>query len=423
MENINLYHAFMCLLGVAGIYPLYIRLKKLTNPNPLEQKIKWVLFFMMLMFLIRAPWEAFRIPHVSRVVYAVGICLMMATFLYFETLYRRHMPLWLKVLAVGSSASFLIDALFYKLTQSTVHLIAFGSYVLVLNALILFVGIRRNKQDYTRSENALIKVCLFSLPILVAFFLTDMNLLQRFFPCPKLGVLGALLFTFSTFHDQTVVSVHSSYVQRLLKAVVFSIYLTGTFMLLMPDYDLLFFVNVFVFFMIVNIFLRIHYMARDLDANDNFFSFVKNVVESNKTGLVPYLKDIRKFFDRLDIRLLTVEELKGYDLPAIGDFFEKKQTHLFTLFDLKNILSSKIPVEGVEVIEQIIDLLEKHEMSHICKISDRNDLYVVFNYHLAGQTNVIFTQTGLISEMARLIEKEESRGASGTRSNPTSRRD
>jgi len=407
-SNLNYYHAFEALLGVAGIWPVLLRLCRLENPNPIETRFKWILVSLYALFIVRFFYEAFQFELGLRITYAIASIILFTIFLYFEVLYRRHMPVALKIFSVLGCGYFILEALFSSLVVKDSELIGFGAFGLIMNLSIVFMGIIRRRNDYTKNENQLIKLSLWALPIVYLLFITDMKVFRDFIHIPRLGVSGALLFTYAAFFDQSVNSEQSSFSWRICKSSFFSIFLTGMLCTLLRIYDWFMISYFFVFLLNANLVIRIHFFAKTLDANDNFFTFVKSIVEADKRRLVPFLRETRNFFQGLDIKMLSAEDLNLYDLINIHSFFKQNQTHLFNIFDLRNLLSQKKessnePEASLEVIEQLIDILDKNDMSHICRVSIKHSVFVVFNYHQAGQSKVVYTQTALISEISELI--------------------
>jgi hypothetical protein len=60
----------------------------------------------------------------------------------------------------------------------------------------------------------------------------------------------------------------------------------------------------------------------------------------------------------------------------------------------------------VEIIEQMIDILERFEMSHLCRVSSKHPLFILFNFHMIGRSNLVYTQTALITEVAKIFDDQ-----------------
>jgi hypothetical protein len=410
-QNFSLFYGLESLLGVIGLYPVIIKLRNLDTPNPLESKIKNIFLNLAALLVIRFPYQAFGNHLSKRLTYALATILILNIFLYFETLLRRHMPLFLKISVSIFVFSFLIDTLFLNFIHEEGHLIALGVVALLIMSSIIITAILRKKSDYTRSENSLIDISLISLVLLVIFLLSDTPTFHQILKLPHLGVMGILLFTYASFHDQTIMSNNKIFLIKLIKTMLFSglaVYMLSS---LLPGLANNIAIHSFVLMMNIILVIRIHFQAKELEASNNMFNFIENLVESDKTSLDTYMKDMYKFFSGLEVKSFNELELKSYNMEGINSYFTTNKTHLISVLDLRNMLSKEKNKNTennnqLEIIEQMVDLLEKFEMSHLFRLNEKHARYVAFNFYLIGQSNIIYSQTALISEVAKIFDKK-----------------
>ena len=179
-----------------------------------------------------------------------------------------------------------------------------------------------------------------------------------------------------------------------------------------PDADNYFPARTFVLFLAVNLIFRIYYAVKALDGEDDFVRFVEKVTESDKSTVRHFLLDISLFFEKVDKKLLTPTDLINYSPHRMADLFDKNNSHLFSLFDLRESLEdetvkSSLADEEKEIYEQCVDLLERFEMTYICKFGVKEPFFVMFHVPMISYTRMIFRQSLLISDIIKLIESKK----------------
>lgn len=403
-QNMSLFYGLESLLGVIGLYPFIVNLLKLESPNALETKIKNIFLNLATLLLIRFPYQAFNNPLSKRLTYALATILILNVFLYFETLLRKHMPLQMKISVSFFVIIFLIDTLFLDFINNQMHLVALGAIALLIMTGIVSVALLRKRTEYTRSENSLINISLISLVFLVLFLLSDAPFFYQLLRLPHLGVLGILLFTYASFHDQTLMTNNYNFLKKILKSIILSLFSLFTLSTLLPTVDNNIAVHAFVLLMNIILVIRIHFQAKELSDSNSFYSFIEHLVESDKTSLKAFLNDIYQFFNKLETKSIGELELKNYNINNFNNYFNKSKTHLISIIDLRNTLLQKN--EDLEIVEQMIDLLEGLEMSHLFRVSEKHSKYITFNFYMIGQSNIIYSQTALISEVSKIFDKD-----------------
>jgi hypothetical protein len=128
--------------------------------------------------------------------FAFATWLPLAVTLFIERVLRRHHPLWVKLLALGTSSVFFLSNLIPGLFSQRLWMQAFGvcfAVVLVVNGALLLA--QRNS-SVSAAERRLIDLLLLVALISAPLVLSDFRTLLPVFPM-RLGGLAALLFVYA----------------------------------------------------------------------------------------------------------------------------------------------------------------------------------------------------------------------------------
>lgn len=417
--NIEHFDALMSLLGIIGLWHAYHRLHKIENLNPVERRLKFILLCMLSLLFFRFPDQYIKDSHVifAILTYVSAIGLSFANFLFFETLMRKHMPLWLKIYMSLSSLYFLIVALMGKLHGNMTQLRPFIAYILIsIFFLVLVVGLRK-RSEHTPVENQLLNLSLISLVILGPFFLTDIVTLKLDFP--NLGALGALIFAYMSMYNQSLFLQNRRILFRFLKSIYLAIFLSFMVWELIPQMPLHIVGRIFAMSLSAILIVRIFYAVKHLQTDSEIFGFVNAVLKSDKSDTKSYLNSMSDFFSKVEKKVLMPGTLHGYDLQLWASVFDSGGGSTLSLFQIREELDehrlavsskSKSPIissDKKRCFEQVVDVLEKYEMTHILKLNSREQVYIVFQVPMVGYEKLTQLHTDLVRMTSELIVKSE----------------
>lgn len=415
--NIEHFDALMSLLGIIGLWHAYHRLHKIENLNPVERRLKFILLCMISLLFFRFPDQYIKDSHVifAILTYVSAIGLSFANFLFFETLMRKHMPLWLKIYMSLSSLYFLIVALMGKLHGNMTQLRPFIAYILIsIFFLVLVVGLRK-RSEHTPVENQLLNLSLISLVILGPFFLTDIVTLKLDFP--NLGALGALIFAYMSMYNQSLFLQNRRILFRFLKSIYLALFLSFMVWELIPQMPLHIVGRIFAMSLSAILIVRIFYAVKHLQTDSEIFGFVNAVLKSDKSNTKSYLKSMSDFFSKVEKKVLNPDSLHGYDLQLWTSVFDSGGGSTLSLFQIREELEdhklalsnkAKAPIltnEKKRCFEQVVDVLEKYEMTHILKLNSKEQVYIVFQVPMVGYEKLTQLHTDLVRMASELIVK------------------
>lgn len=409
INNINVFDACLSLLGAIGIWPALRRLYRQESMNPLEIRLWGMLASLLALFVVRFPLVAFDIHAFGGATYIAAIWFAFFVFLYFEGLLRKHMPFLLKLYMAAGSLIFIIDSLMNNLSGNREHLLAFGFFMVTAQLGVALVALFRNRKEHSKSENTLIDISIMGLVLLGPMFLSDITT-YGLNHLPRLGALGGLLFTYFSLFNQAMVKDRSFIMRKIGKTVIFAAVLLIPSSLLFEDFTLDIGIRMFVFFVDILLVFRIHAAVKFLNGEDDFFKFVSQFVASEKFDLGSLKQKVTEVFEKTDFKILSAGELTGYDIEKITSFFDRNQTHLFNLEDIRQILfdegkKANLPAEEVQIYEQIQHLLDENSMNYLCLLSAKNGDMLLLHIPYVAYSQIVQTKTALIRDYAKLLER------------------
>jgi hypothetical protein len=410
----DFFDGLLPILGIIGIYPAVKRLIRFHTSNTAEFHLRWILTFMTLLFAFRIPYVALGREEYAGIVFAFATAIAFEVFLFFETILRRHMPLALKIWMSVGSLIFVAVSLAGIIGHSKWTSVAFVVFLAVSQLWIIFVCLARDKKDYSAAENRFIRAGITSLVILVPCFITDMEAINKGL-YPGLGVLGGLMFTYISIYSESIFNRPTAVLEHIMKALIFSALLTMIVIALIPGQPMAVQSRMMVLFVCVNLIFRIHSTVTHIDGADTSSRFIQALAECRKKNRIVFLSEIDEFYKGVDKKILNAEDLSKLAVPAIIDVFEKRQTVIFGLRELRQArqeLESKAvnSQRELDAMEQMIHLLEANRMNSICLMTNEEPIIVLYDLTAIGYSSQVRTQAGLIADIARLIK-----AVSGTR--------
>lgn len=404
---ISHFEAWISALGALGLYPVISRLLRSPKKNPHESSLLALGLAMFGIFLIRIPYLTSGSPFFGGLTYLIAGFMPLIALVHFEILLRRHMPLFIKLLTAFGSVFFSIAAATGIFFGEKSFMIPFGIFGFLVEAAIIYFCYTRPKKEYSAIENSLIELSVFSLVILVPFFISDMA--QGAWGVPRMAVVGALLFAYTSMYNHSLLENSGFLLKQISKSLLFSLLLTLALATLFEKPD---FVRLYILFFVISLISKIFSSAQTLDGEDNFVQFVTSLSEADKKSREGFLSEMNRVFGRVPKLLFSESDLKPYKKELLFDLFEKHRTHIINLHDVRLALFDSnervFDRRDREAYEQILDLLEKSGMNFLCRLGIQEPRLVAFHVPLVAYTKMIYVQTQLIVESYNLIEKSES---------------
>ena len=186
-------------VGAATLIRYRIALGRRRERSALERRTGFLISALALLLLLRGfAWLKGDDPLLGAAMLLPATMLPLAMTLFVEGLLRRHVSRWIKWLAVALTMTAATTTIVLRAMSGTDPR---PNYVLLASLLIMMsvLGVtlaRRDRASLSRSENGLVRACLivtlFSLPLVATDFRFDTD-----WTTPRLGTIGALLFCYT----------------------------------------------------------------------------------------------------------------------------------------------------------------------------------------------------------------------------------
>ncbi len=186
--------ALVTWLGAAGTLSYLVHILRAPTRSTLERRALYLLAVLAWLLAVRGfAWLRPESRLLVTLTFAAATLLPLTMALFVEGLLRRHLPLWLKVLAAGSSvAFFLLNALGLMWTSDAVSF-AFPAALLLVMLSLGGVLVARDRSSLSRAENQLVSGCLIAVLVCLPLAATDFRT-HVGWPAQRWGAVGVLLF-------------------------------------------------------------------------------------------------------------------------------------------------------------------------------------------------------------------------------------
>lgn len=409
-EQLNLFDAYLSILAAAGISPSLYRFYKKEQLNPIEKSTYTILMWMFLLFIVRVPYQAFHIKSLTGATYTFAIFFAFSIALYFEILLRKHYRLWFKIyLSVGSFVA-VIAANLKLLSGHIVNMTIFGAWMLSVQIIIILFCLCRKRNEYSNLENTNITLSMWALMFLAPFYLTDSSTFGLIH-IPKLGALGGILFCYATLFDQALTMGRMHVFKNILKSLAASIIITIPFLHFITENEIFIIPRIFILIFGLHLSFRIFMAIQNIDCENDMGRFVNIVNESNMTSVKKFIISLRKYYEKVDFVVLKANDLTTYDISQISNLFERKNRPLFSIEELRITIVDDLEKSNkadLILYEQIIDILEVKNMSHIIKLGATEPYFVLLQFPAVQYQKIIESQATLLSNLALGIERSMS---------------
>lgn len=186
-------------VGAATLIRYLVVIARRRERSALERRATFLIGVLAALCLLRGfNWLNPHLWWLGVLTITPSTLIPLAITLFAEGLLRRHVALWIKVLAVVLTAT----AVIANFTTGVLHARRdMSDYILIVAQLtmmaVLSVALaRRDKASLSRAENGLVQACMIVAIIGVPLAVTDFRLLLGF-PPARLGTLPMLLFCYT----------------------------------------------------------------------------------------------------------------------------------------------------------------------------------------------------------------------------------
>ncbi|CAN7343571.1 hypothetical protein LJR296_001785 [Cupriavidus necator] len=343
----------------------------------------------------------------AQLVFAAATLLPIAMTLFAEHLVRRHHPLWLKLLALGVSVLFFVINLFTDLPGNTPLLLAFLGCFAVVTAsngwFLLWLRDAELSDNEERLARAVVVVVALAVPLAATDFREELGHVPV-----RLGALGALAFVYVFLNLSESQRVVRGLLAHIAAALLFAVVLASVMALAsrgpgpgFAEAGLRGMPVAIAWVLLTAIFVRIRAMSLAGDGN----AFLRWLLHARLDTPEGFLHSLRRLPQTADHVVLGNAELAGYALDALFNLAGKRREPV-SIGDARAWARIR---EGdrVEAAEQLVDLLERHEMTHALLIARQPAQVVLLNLPQGANAAIGELRAAVILRLARHLGQRE----------------
>lgn len=342
--------------------------------SALERRTGFLVSALAALLLLRGfSWLNPGVRWLGVVMLLPATLLPLAMTLFAEGLIRRHVPRWTKWLAViVSGAAFVLVVVLGAVRTSDTR----ASYVLLLALLTMMTVLglqlaRRDRASLSRSENGLVRACLLvtllSLPLVATDFKFDVG-----WPFPRLGTIGALLFCYTILRrpqEHTRLSWWVRDVGRLLlRAAVVCLLLLVALRVAPAELR----APLFVLATALVIALAIADRLSHGTASSGEAALLRWLARPPVASLHGFVRELHHLPLTSDALVIEEGDLAMYDHDALcAALASGRPVHSLARLREERTVRSESRALASRGADQLTDLLERTEMTHVALLSIR----------------------------------------------------
>ena len=359
-------------VGAVALLRYRIALGRRRERSALERRTGFLISALALLLLIRGfSWLEPEVRWLGIAMLLPATLLPLAMTLFVEGLLRRHVPRWIKWLAViattvSAATTIVLGAIHTSDTRANhVLLVALLVTMGVLGVLLA----RRDKSSLSRSENGLVHACLFvtliSLPLVATDFRFDTG-----WPMSRLGTIGALLFCYTLLRRPQE---HARLVwwlrdvgRLLLRAFVVCLLLLVA--LRTAPRDLL--GPLFVLATALVLAVAIADRLSHANTSRTEVALLRWLARPSADSLHGFVRELHHLPLTADALVITAMDLAPYDHDALRAALNTgKPVHSLARLREERAVRTERRAAAARGADQLTDLLERTEMTHVGLLS------------------------------------------------------
>ena len=388
-------------MGALGVFGYLVHIHRSTAASFLERRTRLLLWCLGALLLIRGFAWLDAGPLLRTLTFLPATLLPLAALLFTEALLRRHAPLWIKLYVAAGTVGFFLVNLF-PIWGWHVALLAFMATT--FGALVVLL-VSRQRQALSPPENRLIDAVLLAMlaavPLTVTDFRIDLGL-----PWNRMGALGALIFVYTLArmaarHDQERMAW-----REIAGIVLWAALLAGVMLAVGREATVPRLVHALSLALGFVLLFAVFDLLRHLRAQERERSFLRWLADARTSSTEAFLLALKDCPVAEEHLTLRSADLAGYDVDALVRRLDA-QRGVVRMSRLRGKAAAAAAGEEREVDEQLVDLLETYDMSHLCLVSAEPPLLLLVNHPQLADAGAHELEMALIQKLGRLSGPRE----------------
>jgi hypothetical protein len=410
-------------MGAAALLRYGSTLNRRRDLSILEARTRPLILVLIVVLLLRG--FSFLLPSsalLSVMTATPASFLPLTATLFIEGLLRRHVPRWLKLLAITSTFLSLVAGIAGGATPDPGITSLFAKAFLVpLLATLLALGvvlITRDRSTLSSTENALVTACvvvtLVAVPLAATDFRTGLG-----WPPVRMGTLGILIFCYTLLRTPQENARFGRWVNDVVllagKSAVASLTLAAVLPGSAPE--LLF--PIFVLGLALIFTYAIWDRLRDVDVATGFTELLRWLGNELPESLNQFARELRHLALTSDARILDETDLSAYDADSLREALKEGDNvgSLGRLRAIREDLDNR-SILRARGADELTDLLDRRGMTHVGLLSSNPlRLLVATLPELPGVRDTELALVAVVRRGQHAVTREHSLTGTGARTN------
>ena len=357
--------------------------------SPLERRARFLIGALAALLLVRGfSWLIDTSRALAFFTFVPAATLPLAMTVFAEGLLRRHVPVWMKLFAAGTTAVALLANLarFFVNTErwlGVISMITLSGLIASMSALGILL-VRRDRDSLSKSENALIRVCIIVTVIALPLVATDFRF-ELGAPPVRLGTLGILLFCYTLLRQPEENVRVSRWLGDVSRLVARALLFGALFAVAVRPSGSGTVIPILVLGVALVLAFAVFDRLRDIERSTPQTLLLRWLGRERPASWQQFARELRALPLTADAEVLGGDALAPYDPASLVQAFESSIVH--SLAHLRALRDSNRTV--ARPADELSDLLERHGATHVGLLSAHPvRLLVATAPELAGMRDV-----------------------------------
>ncbi len=352
-------------IGAAALARYVMVVGSVGERSPLERRARLLVGALATLLFVRGfSWLSPDSRTLTFLTFVPVAMLPLAMTVFAEGLLRRHVPVWMKMFAattagiafVANLGRFFVHAERWLAVISLLTLAVLLASMSALGALL----VRRDRASLSKSENALVRVCIIVTAVALPLVATDFRL-DLGTPPVRLGTLGILLFCYTLLRrpeENVRVGRWLADVSRLIaRALLFG----GLVAIAISSTGMETILPILVLGVALILAFAVFDRLRDIERTTPQTMLLRWLARERPATWQQFGRELRALPLTADAEMLDGHALDQYDSASLVLAFDAHVVH--SLAHLRALRDSNR--SAARAADELSDLLERHGATHV----------------------------------------------------------
>jgi hypothetical protein len=363
-------------VGAVTLVRYLVVIHRRRERSPLERRATFLIGTLAALCLLRGfSWLHPDVRWLGVLMLVPATLLPLAMALFAEGLLRRHLERWVKALAVAlTAAAFLVNlgSGLAGADDGIANYVLIGAILLMMSVLG-FALIGRDRASLSRAENGLVQVCVVVTILGLPLAATDFRFLLGF-PPVRLGTLAVLLFCYTLARRPTGRAPLASWSRDVSRVLLRAAVVCALLLLAMRPAPRELMIPLFVLASALVLAFAVNDRLARATAHGERAALLRWLARPPATTLRDFRRELHHLPLTTDALVLEEGDLASYDRDALRAALASTRP-VRSLAQLRvdravnSAVSHRHPL-AARGADELTDLLERSEMTHVALLGD-----------------------------------------------------